>query len=96
MHIPLLNAEVNSIALDPLLFTVQQIIGEHDAMKNGSSRINTMNQAQRVVDVNAHFHAYMSFVPLFSLVHLRVASASLAICRVGGRDNRRIYDATFP
>ena len=95
MLIPLLNAKVTGIAEDSLFFTVQQLVGGYDVMNVGSGGINAMNQAQSVVDTNMHLHAEVPFVTLFSLVHLRVAFASLVLCRAGSRDSGRIYDATF-
>src|SRR5690554_3750793 len=95
MLIPLLNAKVPGIAEDPLLFTVQQLVGGHDAVHVGSGGIDAMNQAKRIVDTNVHLHAEVPFVALSGLVHFRIALASAVLGGAWIRNNGGIYDAAF-
>jgi len=95
MLIPLLNAKVTGVAEDSLLFTMQQLVGGHDVVNIGSGGINAMNQTERVVDTNVHFHAEVPFVALSGLVHLRITLASLVLGGAGSRDDGGIYDASF-
>ena len=95
MLIPLLNTKVTGITKDSLFFAMQQLVGGHDVMNVGRSRIEAMNQAKRIVDTNVHLHAKVPFVALSGLMHLRIALASLVLCRAGSRDNGGIYDAAF-
>lgn len=41
-------------------------------MNVGSSRIDAMNQAQRILDAKVHLHAEVPFVALSGLVHFRI------------------------
>lgn len=95
MPIPLLNAKVPGITKDPLLFTMQQLVGGHDVVNVGSSGINAVNQSKRIVDTNVHLHTEVPFVTLSGLVHFRIALAAAVLSGAGSRDNGGIYDAAF-
>ena len=94
------NAKVPGIAEDSLLFTVQQLVGGHDLVNIGSGGINTMNQAQCVIDTNVHLHTEVPFLTLSGLVHFwrpddSVALASTALGGVRRRDNGYINNVAF-
>lgn len=95
MFSPLLNAKVFGIAENSLLFTVQQFVGGHDGVDVGSGGIDAVYQAQLVINTNVLLHAKVPFVPLFGLMHLRIALASTVLGGAGSRDNGGIYDAAF-
>lgn len=63
MLTPPLNTKVPGIAEDPLLFSVQKFTGGHNVANVGNGGIGAMNQAQRIVGTNVHFHSEVLFVP---------------------------------
>jgi hypothetical protein len=60
------------ITTDSTLFAVEQFAG-------GRGGIIAMNQAQRAVDTNVHFHADVPLVTFFGLVHFRRLDDSVAL-----------------
>ena len=95
MLFPLLNAKVTGITKDALFVTVQQLTGGHDVVNVGGSGLNAVNQPQRVVDTDVHFHPEMPFVALLGLVHFRITLASLVLGGAGGGDNGGVNNAAF-
>lgn len=54
IFLPLLNAKASGLTEGSLFFTVQQLAGGDDIMNIGCGGIDAVNQAQRVIEINAH------------------------------------------
>jgi hypothetical protein len=57
--------------------------------------LNAMNQPQRLIYADMHFHTEMPLVALFSLVHFRVSRAGAVLRRRWRTNDRGIDNAAF-
>jgi len=95
MFVPLLNAKVTGVTKDSLLFTMQQFTGGHDVVNVGSGGIDTVNQAQRVVDADVHLHAEVPLVTFLGLVHFGITRLCSIFGRRWGGNDRSVHDGAF-
>src|SRR5690606_16925727 len=95
MFRPLLNTEVAGIAENPLLFTMQQLVRGHNVVHVGSGGINTVDQAQRVIDADVHLHSEAPLIALLGLMHFRITLAGLVLGGTRCRNDGGIDNAAF-
>lgn len=93
----ILDTTVTRVTEDPLLFAMQQPIDHPEIVGIGRSRLQAVDQAQRVIDGDVNLHPEVSLLAFPSLVHLRVTLSFLVLDRTGrindaGIDNRGIKE----
>lgn len=96
MSIPLLNAKVAGMGEDPLLLSVQQLVGGHNVVNVGGSGIEAGYHKERVVDTNMHLHAKVPLVAFLGLMYFLMSLAFFIFGGAGCRNDRRVNNAALP
>ncbi len=89
------NTPVTRVTEDPLPFAMQQLIDDPEIMSVGGGRLQTVDQAQGIVDANVHLHLEVPLLAFSCLVHLRVSLALLVLGRAGRVDDAGIDNRAF-